>query len=190
MVGGVMWELFCPKEAVWYCWQLNGAAAYIRKEKEVWRIAFKTIPFHQKNDTWGGPDAVEPDTGGPDTMEPPALGTPKLLEGLPEVCAWGKGDKIVLQPRLSPRPYIIRLREKVRVAPGQQFHFTVALPPLLRFILVSESIAEGAPASECSPLGITLAEAMPLTVSQTFFGPDTMNGELGHSLVVSLSQEA
>jgi hypothetical protein len=155
-----MWKPFKPKNSVWYRWHLNGAGAYLRKENNAWRIAFNTIPFYEKTDAFGGPFEEEP---------------PKdLSDSLSEFHAWGKGDMISLQPRLGTQPYIFKLQEKVRIAPEQKVNFTLSLPPLLVFELAPETI---------------LAQAMPLTLCQTFFGPDTMNGELGHSFTASLEQK-
>jgi len=144
-----MWHYFKPKNAVWYCWRLNGAAAYLRKDREAWRIAFRTIPFGDRDDVFGGPE----------TEAPP--------ETLPIIHAWGSGESVFLHPYLSGRPYVLRLRERLRVAPGRQCRFTVALPPLLRFELAPENV---------------LAEEMPFLMSKTFSGPDLMSGEICHSL--------
>jgi hypothetical protein len=119
-------------------------------------MALKTIAFHDRTDVLGGPDEEEPP------------------ENLPEIRVWGKGDKVSLRPGLSDRPYILKMREKLRIAPGQKISFTAALPPLLTFELAPDTI---------------LAQSMPLGLPQTFFGPDSMNGELGFTLAAGLGQE-
>ena len=152
----LMWEPFKPEDGIWYRWRLNSADAYLRRDDEAWRAAFKTIPFHEKSDVFEGPFEEEP----PDD--------------LPVLHAWGKGENVLLAPHLSARPYILKIKEKVRLAPEQKIRFTAALPPLLAFELAPEAI---------------VAQVMPLTLSQTFFGRDSMGGELGHSLTVSLEQK-
>jgi len=154
-----MWHPFKPQNAVWYCWRLNGAAAYLRKDRETWRIAFKTILFRDL-DLDGG-------TGGPEPEDPPG--------DLPVIRAWGIGEKVFLHPFLCDKPYVLTMGEKLRIAPGQECRFTAALPPLLKFELER---------------GKALAEEMPFTMSKTFFGPDTMHGEICHSLPAVLGDDA
>jgi len=152
-----MWHSFKPKNTVWYCWRLNGAAAYLRKDKDAWQIAFKTIPFHERDDVFEGPE----------TEDPP--------ESLPVIHAWGSGENVFLHPYLSAQPYVLRLREKLRIAPGRHCRFTVLLPPLMKFELSPEKV---------------LAEEMPFTMSKTFSGTDLMNGEICHSLTLFFSNNA
>jgi len=144
-----MWHSFKPKNAEWYRWRLNGAAAYLRRDREAWRAAFKTVPFHCRGGDFGGPEAACPP------------------EDLPVTRAWGAGESVFLHPYLSPLPYVLRPRERLRIAPGRSCRFAVALPPLLRFELAPERV---------------LAEEMPFTVSRTFVGPNLMHGEICHSL--------
>ncbi|MDR2485898.1 MAG: hypothetical protein LBD55_10970 [Treponema sp.] len=144
-----MWDPFKPKDSIWYCWRLNGAGAYLRKDGEIWRIAFNIIPFYERNHDFRGPDAEEPP------------------ESLPVTRTWGPGEEVSLHPYLSAEPYILRVREKVAIAPGQSAYFTAVLPPVVRFESAPETV---------------LAETMPITLPKTWFGPDTMNGEFGHSL--------
>ena len=148
----MLWHSFKPKNAAWYCWRLNGAAAYLRRDKEAWRISFKTIPFRDREEGFGGPEALAPGDCPP--------------ESLPVIHAWGAGDSVFLHPYLSPKTYVLRLRERLRIAPGRRCSFVAALPPLLKFEL-GESL---------------LAEEMPFAVPKTFMGPDFMNGEICHSL--------
>ncbi|MCL2191652.1 MAG: hypothetical protein FWB79_06670 [Treponema sp.] len=144
-----MWHPFVPKNAEWYRWRLNGAAAYIRRDRDSWQIAFRTIPLGELDD----------EIGGPETAPPP--------EDLPIIRAWGDGEKVFLHPYLYGKSYILAMGEKLRISPGQQCRFNVALPPVLKF--------------ELEP-GRVLAEETPFTLSKTFFGPDTMHGEICHSL--------
>ncbi|MCL2601147.1 MAG: hypothetical protein FWD88_08200, partial [Treponema sp.] len=111
--------------------------------------AFKTIPFHERDDSFGGPDVAPPPVD------------------LPLIHAWGSGESVFLHPYLCTRPYVLKLRDRLRIAPGRHCRFTVALPPLLKFELTPEKI---------------LAEEMPFTISKTFSGPDSMHGEICHSL--------
>ena len=152
-----MWTPFVPENAVWYRWRLNGAAAYLRRDRDSWRIAFRTIPLRE----------LDEGIGGPETGDPPV--------DLPTIRAWGTGEKVFLHPYLCDRPYVLTMGEKLRIAPGQQCRFSAALPPLLKFELDREKV---------------LAEEMPFTLSKTFFGPDTMQGAICHSLPASLGDDA
>jgi len=151
-----MWHSFKPKNSVWYRWRLNGASAYLRKDHEAWQIAFRKIHFREHNG----------DFGGPDTAAPP--------EDLPVIHAWGTGESVFLHPFLCTLPYVFRLREKLRVAPGRHCCFTVALPPRLKFELTPEKV---------------LAEEMPFTMSRTFHGSDIMHGEVCHSLRLAFGSD-
>jgi len=146
-----MWNPFEPENAVWYRWRLNGAAAYLRRDRDAWRIAFRTILFRDVD--------LDDGIGGPEPEDPPA--------DLPVIRAWGSGEKVFLHPYLCDKPYVLTMGEKLRIAPGQQCRFTATLPPLLKFELEKEK---------------ALAEEMPFTMSKTFFGSDTMNGQICHSL--------
>jgi len=117
-----MWDIFKPKDAVWYCWRLNGAAAYLQKNGEMWRIAFKTIPLFEKTGDFGGPDIEDPP------------------ESLQVTCLCGDGEEVFPHPYLSDRPYKLGFREKIRIAPGQKLGFTAALPPVLKFELAPDAV--------------------------------------------------
>jgi len=144
-----MWEIFKPENNIWYCWRLNGAQAYLKKDGDVWQFAFKTLPFHERTD----------DFGGPETENPP--------EDLSITCAYGNGEGIFLHPYLSNQPYVLKINDKIRVVPGQKVYFTAILPPVFKFEQAQE---------------VALAENMPLTTKRTLFGPDFMDGKLGHHL--------
>jgi len=123
-----MWDTFKPKDDTWYCWRLNGGAAYLKKSGSAWHIAFKSIPFCDRTNELSGP-VME---------EPPA--------SLPKTCAWGTGEEIFLHPYLSDQPYILKFRETVKIMPGQKACFIAELPPLLKFELSPEAVlAEAMP---------------------------------------------
>lgn len=144
-----MWNPFKPKDSIWYRWRLNGAGAYLRKEGKLWQTAFKTLPFQDQNTDFGGPEEQAP----PDSL---AISH-----------AWGTGQEISLHPYLSAKPYLLTIKEKLRIAPGQGLAFTVTLPPVLRFEWASDAV---------------LSEAMPFTFPQTWFGSDTMTGVFCHAI--------
>jgi len=147
-----MWNYFSPEDLQWYSWELDGARAWLRKNGEEWRLALEGIDFR----------AIVPGARGPI----PAAPSPEL----PIFFGVGKGTKIALKPQLAHRPYVIAVRNDVRLLPGAEAQFDIALPPLLRFEL------EG---------GKVLLEAEPFTVPNTWFG-DKTSGNLCHSLPMSL----
>jgi hypothetical protein len=144
-----MWDTFEPKDGVWYGWRLHGAAAYARKHGDAWEIAWKSLPLGE----------ITADFGGPEIAAPPAP--------LPVIRIWAGGTGLSLVPALGPKPYLLTVREKARIAPGLEARFTAALPPELRFKAQPETV---------------LGEAMPFTLPQTWLGEDTMGGEFGYSL--------
>ena len=147
-----MWDFFEPKDRLWYRWMLDGAEAFLRKNGDEWRIAFRSVPFEALSDHSGGPEAVE----------------------APEDCAVsfvvGRGKRVALRPHLSEMPYLIVARDDVRILPGSESRFQVALPPVVRFE------TEG---------GDVLAESMPFTLSNTWFG-DKSGGTLCISMPTAL----
>lgn len=150
-----MWETFKPKDEVWYCWQLNGGAAYLRKDGSAWRLGFNTVPFHEMKSSFSGPEIVD-----------------SLPESVATVSAWGLEDKIILRPHFGTLPYMLKVKEKARISPGQKVCFTAALPSLLKF--------------ELELADIVLAEAMPVTPRKTFFSTDTMSGQFSYILTNAL----
>jgi hypothetical protein len=80
--------------------------------------------------------------------------------------AWGAGERVSLRPYLAT-PYVATLRENARLFSGATASFVVDLPPLLKI--------------ECCP-DVALAEAMPFTLSKTWFGADPAEGSLYFSL--------
>lgn len=148
-----MWDSFKPKDSIWYRWRLNGAGAYLRKEGELWQTAFTVIPFQERNVDFGGPEKQAP----PDSL---AI-----------THAWGHGQQVSLHPYLSAQPYLLTVKEKMRIAPGQGVSFTATLPPVLKFEWTSDMV---------------LSEAMPFTLPQTWFGSDTMTGVFCHAIAEGL----
>jgi hypothetical protein len=112
-----MWNYHKPEEGRWYCWHLNGAAAYLRKEKNEWRTAFAAIP----------PGAMGERFGGPEEAPPP--------ESLPNILSIGPGHRVMLRPSLSPKPYLAALETKTRLFPETKTVLDVFFPPLLQFEL-------------------------------------------------------
>lgn len=139
-----MWDFFEPQDRRWYRWALSGAEAYIRKNGDEWRIAFESIPYGRIQAVSAGPEVVD----APD------------LVGIAFVV--GRGRRMALRPRLSEMPYVIVARDDVRILPGSEARFRVALPPLMRFELED---------------GQVLGEAMPFSLSNTWFG-DKSGGTL------------
>ncbi|MDR1400469.1 MAG: hypothetical protein LBJ41_11145 [Treponema sp.] len=84
--------------------------------------------------------------------------------------AWGVGERVSLRPYL-PAPYFATTRTPVRLLAGHEARFIVDLPPLFKL--------------ECCP-DIALAEFMPYTLSKTWFGENTSEGDLYLSLVNAL----
>lgn len=147
-----MWDFFEPQDRQWYRWALAGAEAYVRKNGDEWRIAFQSIPYERIQAASVGPEAV----AAPD---------------LPSVAfVVGRGRKLALRPRLSEMPYLIVARDDVRILPGAEARFQVALPPLVRFELEDGQI---------------LGEAMPFILSNTWFG-DKSGGTLCLSMPTAL----
>lgn len=147
-----MWNYFEPKDVRWYSWKLDGASVWVRKNGEEWKFAVAPIPFKQLN----------PESAGPIEDEVPA--------DLPVSFAVSAGKRIGLRPSLSEIPYLVSARNEIKILPGSEAWFAIALPPLLRFEL------EG---------GIVLHHASPFTVSNTWFGDKTA-GNLCLSLPIEL----
>lgn len=148
-----MWNYFEPKEAAWYRWDLDGAAAWLRKNGEEWKFALRSIPFK----------GIEPLEGGPnENGEPPEL---------PTAFAVSKGRMIGLRPALSEIPYLVSARNEVRIMPGAEAWFAIALPPIMKFQRREEEEV--------------LHSFSPFTVSKTWFGDKTA-GNLCLSLPIEL----
>lgn len=147
-----MWNYFSPKDLQWYAWELDGARAWLRKNGEEWRLALEEIDFR----------TIQPGSQGPTPAVPP-----------PDLSVFfgvGKEKKIALRPQLAQRPYVIAARNNVRLLPGAEAQFDIALPPILRFELED---------------GKVLLEAEPFTVPNTWFG-DKTSGNLSLSLPMAL----
>ncbi|QQO09721.1 hypothetical protein [Breznakiella homolactica] len=102
------------------------------------------------------------DFRGPEEADPP--------DDMETVFSIGKGKRIALRPYLSDKPYLVSVQNSIRLLPGAETRFDVTLPPVVRFEITKDE---------------TLAEAMPLRLSETWFG-DTMSGTLCVSLPTSL----
>lgn len=146
-----MWDFFEPKNDEWYRWDLNGASALLQKKEGAWHILFNQIPFDALKDGFGGPHAVEVSE-----MEDKAFSL-----------VIGNGKKAALRPYLSGMPYLVTVKDGVRIMPGAETRFDVMLPPLIRF--------------ETAPHEPPLAEIIPFVLSRTWFG-DSMSGIFCHSL--------
>jgi hypothetical protein len=120
-----MWNYHKPEEGRWYCWHLNGAAAYLRKEGNAWQTAFAPI----------SPDAMGERFGGPEEALAP--------ESLPGTLSLGLGDQVILRPSLSPKPYLATLENKTLLFPETEIALDVFFPPLLQFELSPVLILAG-----------------------------------------------
>jgi hypothetical protein len=146
-----MWDFFEPEDNQWYRWDLNGASAFLCKKEDSWQISFNQISFQYVTNTFGGPylvDAPEPNNAEISFVS-------------------GKGKKAALRPYFSGMPYLVTIRDNMRIMPGAETRFHVMLPPLLRF--------------EVYPHEAALAEQMPFLLSHTWFG-NSMTGMLCYSL--------
>lgn len=147
-----MWNFFEPVDLQWYTWKLDGARAWLRKNGEEWRLALEPIDFR----------SIHAETDGPISALP--------SENISVSFAVSKGSKIALRPQLADRPYLITVRNDVRLLPGAEAQFSIALPP--RFMFQLES-------------GKVLFAAEPFIVPNTWFG-DKTSGSLCLSLPMSL----
>ncbi len=143
-----MWKYFEPEEAQWYQWRLHGSHAYLRKNGDEWRMAFFPVEFQE----------LRPESGGPLPCDPP--------ESAPIEFAVAHGVRVALRPRLSELPYLIMSRNIIRILPGADARFNVALPPVIHFELEN---------------GPSLGETLPFILSRTWFGDKT-----GGSLCLSM----
>jgi hypothetical protein len=116
-----MWDYFEPLDRIWYRWNLNGAFAWLMKEGDIWRTAFKTVSPEKMNDDFGGPEEALPP------------------EGVPVREAVGPRGPAALRPDLGEKPYLVAIPNPVRFFPGAEAYFDVLLPPALRFELSPDS---------------------------------------------------
>lgn len=151
-----MWNFFKPKERIWYQWRLDGGQAYLRKDGEEWQMSIVSGSYLD----------VMPDSGGPEPVDIP--------EALAISFAVGKGTQVALRPHFGTLPYLFTLRNEVRLLPGAEVRFSVALPPLLRFELED---------------GTILGEKQLFNLSPTWFG-DKLSGNLCASLPLALDSRS
>lgn len=150
-----MWNYFEPKDTRWYRWKLDGASIWMRKNGEEWRFTLVSIPFK----------LIQSDARGPEQADPPADVSISL--------AVASGKKVALRPYPSPIPYLVSARNDVKIHPGTEAWFTIALPPIMRIELEA---------------GHALFEGSPFTTTSTWFG-DKTSGNLCLSLPVELDPE-
>jgi hypothetical protein len=115
-----MWNYFEAEEGRWYFWNLNGAAVYLRREGDEWRVAANSIVFRD----------LSPHVGGPEPDLPP--------KNLPEYIVRGAGRQVSLHPYFYDKPYYINFRDKLRLMPEAETRLDLALPPMLRLELAGE----------------------------------------------------
>ncbi|MDR2798642.1 MAG: hypothetical protein LBB80_09895, partial [Treponema sp.] len=106
---------FEPQEGLWYCWNVNGALGYLKKERARWQTAFQDLPLKDMTDDFYGPREEAPP------------------EALPRSVMVGPGTALALHPVLSEKPYLVTLQEKLCLVPAAEARFTVLFPPALAF---------------------------------------------------------
>jgi len=150
-----MWNFFVPKESQWYCWKLDGASLWMRKNGEEWRFAASSIPFKQ----------IQNDSAGPLFVDAPSE--------LSIAFAVAPGKKAALRPHPSTAPYLVSARNDVKIYPGTEAQFDIALPPIFRIELEN---------------GSSLFESLPFITPYTWFG-DKVSGDLCLSLPIELDPQ-
>ena len=123
-----MWNYFVPKESQWYCWKLDGASLWMRKNGEEWRFAASSIPFKQ----------IQNDSEGPLSIDAP--------KDLPIALAVAAGKKVALRPHPSTAPYLVSARNEVKIYPATEAQFDIALPPIFHI-----ELEDGSSLFECFP---------------------------------------
>ncbi len=141
-----------PKESQWYRWKLDGASIWMRKNGEEWRFAASSIPFKQ----------IQSDSEGPLPVDAP--------DDLPIALTVSPGKKAALRPHPSTAPYLVSARNEVKIYPGTEAQFDIALPPTFRI-----ELEDGSP----------LFESLPFVTPYTWFG-DKTSGDLCLSLPIEL----
>ncbi|MDR3161041.1 MAG: hypothetical protein LBU28_05435 [Spirochaetaceae bacterium] len=112
-----MWHAFEPEEHEWYQWNLNGAAAYLRRDGDEWRTAYRPVLFHE----------IEDGTGGPEPAPPP--------EGLPVYVTAGAGRSVALRPYFGDKPSLLKFSGHPHLLPDAEMRIGLALPPMLQLEL-------------------------------------------------------
>jgi len=150
-----MWNFFEPALAQWYRWKIDGASLWMRKNGEEWRFALDALPFKQ----------IKSDALGPEPANAP--------ESAPVIFVVAAGKKVALRPHPSAIPYLITARNEIKILPGSEAQFTIALPPLMQIEHENGSI---------------LYEFQPFILHSTWFG-DTTSGTLCRSLPIELDPQ-
>lgn len=150
-----MWHSIRPAQRTWYRWRLNGAEAFLYRNGEEWRTVCVPVPL-------SGLSSV---ADGPEPAEPPA--------DAPVLITVSGGASVALKPVMPGRPYLIAVRNSIRVLGGGAARFEVDLPVSFRFEL------DG---------GVSAGEIYPYVLSNTWFG-DTTGGILCYSLRTALEPQ-
>jgi hypothetical protein len=147
-----MWHSIRPEPKAWYRWRLNGAEVYLYRNGEEWRSVCVAVPLAELTSIADGPEPADPPSGAPVFITVSA------------------GTSATLKPVLPERPYLIAVRNSVRILGGRDARFDVDLPVSFRFEV------DG---------GLPLGELKPYILSNTWFG-DTTGGILCYSLRTAL----
>ncbi|MDR1029812.1 MAG: hypothetical protein LBL76_02960 [Treponema sp.] len=115
LLANFLIKSFEPQDGLWYCWNLNGALAYLKKEGEIWQAAYTVLPLKDLTDEWYGPKEEVPP------------------EGLPRSITVGPGTGLTLYPYMREKPYLVPLPEKLCLVPTAEVRFTALFPPLMAF---------------------------------------------------------
>ena len=106
---------FEPQEGLWYCWNVNGALGYMKKEGERWHTAFQGLLFKDMTDDFYGPHQGVPP------------------EALPRSVMVGSGTALTLSPMFSEKPYLVPIEEKLCLVPAAELRLTLLFPSVLSF---------------------------------------------------------
>ncbi|MDR2633511.1 MAG: hypothetical protein LBC51_07805 [Treponema sp.] len=106
---------FAIQDGRWYCWNVNGALGYLRKEGARWQSAFQSLPFQAMTGEFSGPTEAAPP------------------QGLARSLTIGAGSEVSLRPLLNARPYLALMQEKLCLLPSAEARLVVLFPPVLCF---------------------------------------------------------
>ena len=145
------WKPFKSEDGQWYRWRLNGAQACVRRDGGLWTAVFCRIPLERFGGVFQGPAKEDP----PSVDEAPAA--------METVFFRGKGETVRMRVCLGSRPVVLSTKEPLRISPGSRIRCRAFFPPLVKLELSSGKI---------------IAEFEPFLPPLTFWGQDTMNGEV------------